>query len=99
MGTMSSRARERAKKRSTNRLPHIRGRKRERSFCRGLCSNGATIRHESKSCDCKVAARDSPFRTSAGHMAVNLVQNVKEVLKGFPARNIHGWLDSTVALH
>ena len=35
----------------------------------------------------------------AGHMAANLVQNVKEVLKGFPVRSVYGWLDSTVALH
>ena len=35
----------------------------------------------------------------ARHMAANLVQNVKEVLKGFPIRSVYGWLDSTVALH
>ena len=32
-------------------------------------------------------------------MAANLVQNMKEVLKGFPAKSVYGWLDSTVALH
>ena len=32
-------------------------------------------------------------------MAANLVQNMKEVLKGFPANSVYGWLDSTVALH
>ena len=75
-----------------NRLIHIRRRKRERSFSRGSCSSGVTIRHESRSCDNKVAAREdrthnSPFRTS-GHMAANLVQNVKEVLKGFPRKKL-----------
>ena len=35
----------------------------------------------------------------AGYMAENLVQNVKEVLKGFPVRSVNIWLDSTVALH
>ena len=34
----------------------------------------------------------------AGRMAANLVQNVKEVLKGFPVRSVYGWLGSTVAL-
>lgn len=29
----------------------------------------------------------------AGHMATNLGKNVKEVLKGFPERNVCGWLD------
>ena len=32
-------------------------------------------------------------------MAANLVQNMKKVLKGFPAKSVYGWLDSTVALH
>ena len=35
----------------------------------------------------------------SGHMATNLVYNVKEALEGFPARKVYGWLDSTVALH
>ena len=35
----------------------------------------------------------------AGHMAANVVDNVKRVLKGYPVRNIYGWLDSSVALH
>ena len=35
----------------------------------------------------------------AGHMAANLVNNVKDALKGFPVESVHCWLDSTVALH
>ena len=35
----------------------------------------------------------------SGHMATNLVHNVKEALQGFPVRNAYCWLDSTVALH
>ena len=35
----------------------------------------------------------------AAHMATNLVWNVQEALKGFPVTSVHGWLDSTVALH
>ena len=35
----------------------------------------------------------------SGHMATNLVDNVKEALTGFPVQNVYGWLDSTVALH
>ena len=32
-------------------------------------------------------------------MAKNLVSNVHEALEGFPVTSLHGWLDSTVALH
>ena len=35
----------------------------------------------------------------AGHMATNLLHNVKEALQGFPIANVHCWIDSTVALH
>ena len=35
----------------------------------------------------------------SGHMAANLVYNVKEALEGLPVRRVYGWLDSTVALH
>ena len=63
MGARTSRARERAKKCREacregfiNRLTHIGGRKQERSFSRGLHCGGATIRHELRSCDGKVAA-------------------------------------------
>jgi hypothetical protein len=35
----------------------------------------------------------------SGHMATNLVSNVKESLEGFPVNRVVGWLDSTVALH
>ena len=32
-------------------------------------------------------------------MAKNLVSNVHEALEGFQVTSLHGWLDSTVALH
>ena len=35
----------------------------------------------------------------AGHMAVNLVDNVRRALAGFPVVSVHCWLDSTVALY
>ena len=35
----------------------------------------------------------------AGHMAVNLVANVIDVLDGLPVTNTHCWLDSSVALY
>ena len=35
----------------------------------------------------------------SGHMATNLVYNVKQALEGFPVRKVYSWLDSTVALH
>lgn len=35
----------------------------------------------------------------SAHMAANLVENVKNALEGQPVRSVHGWLDSTVALH
>ena len=35
----------------------------------------------------------------AGHMATNLVDKLKEALKGFPIGSVYGWLDSSVALH
>ena len=35
----------------------------------------------------------------SGHMAADLVDNVKEALQGFPVEDIHCWLDSSVALH
>ena len=34
----------------------------------------------------------------SGHMAANLVDNVKKALDGFPVTEVTGWLDSTVAL-
>ena len=34
----------------------------------------------------------------SGHMAANLVDNVKKALDGFPVTGVTGWLDSTVAL-
>ena len=35
----------------------------------------------------------------SGHMAANLVHNVREALEGFPVIQVHCWLDSSVALH
>ena len=35
----------------------------------------------------------------AGHMATNLLTNVRNALEGLPVSNVYGWLDSTVALH
>ena len=35
----------------------------------------------------------------SGHMAANLVDNVKEALQGFPVESVYCWLDSSIALH
>lgn len=35
----------------------------------------------------------------SAHMAVKFAENVKNALEGQPVRSVHGWLDSTVALH
>ena len=35
----------------------------------------------------------------SAQMAANLAENVKNALEGQPVRSVHGWLDSTVALH
>ena len=35
----------------------------------------------------------------AGHMAVNLITNVREALDGLPISSMHCWLDSSVALY
>ena len=35
----------------------------------------------------------------SGHMAVNLIANVAKALEGFPVKQMHCWLDSSVALH
>ena len=35
----------------------------------------------------------------SAHMAVNLLDNVRSALKGFPVTSLMGWLDSSVALH
>ena len=35
----------------------------------------------------------------SGQMAANLIDNVKQALKGQPIKSCTGWLDSTVALH
>ena len=35
----------------------------------------------------------------SAHMTANPVENVKKALQDQPVRSVHGWLDSTVALH
>ena len=35
----------------------------------------------------------------SGHMAANLVDDVKEALQGFPVESVYFWLDSSLALH
>ena len=35
----------------------------------------------------------------SAHMAANLVENVRVALEGYPIKSVHGWSDSTVALH
>ena len=35
----------------------------------------------------------------AAHMTANLVDNVRTALEGYPITSVHGWSDSTVALH
>ena len=35
----------------------------------------------------------------AAHMAANLVENVRAAIEGYPVNSVHGWIDSTVALH
>ena len=35
----------------------------------------------------------------AGHMAANLIDNVKNALQSHPIMYAHAWLDSSVALH
>jgi hypothetical protein len=35
----------------------------------------------------------------AAHMAVNLAENVKEAMRGFPLNNITCWSDSSVVLY
>ena len=36
---------------------------------------------------------------TSGHMAVNLLSNVQDVLEGFPVSSLHCWLVSSVPLH
>ena len=35
----------------------------------------------------------------AGHVATNLLTNVRNTLEGLPISNVYSWLDSTFALH
>ena len=39
------------------------------------------------------------FELVAGHMAANLLTNVRDALIGFPVKSLYAWLDSSVALH
>jgi len=35
----------------------------------------------------------------AGHVATNLLNNLRNALAELPVSHLHSWLDSTVALH
>ena len=35
----------------------------------------------------------------SAHMVANMLDNTRNVLKGYPVTSCHGWLDSTVALY
>lgn len=78
------------------------------------CSNGvaacvyAVIRQASGTKQGLIAARSRLSKQGltiprlelvSGHMAVNLVDNVKDALGGLPVRSTHCWLDSSVALY
>ena len=78
------------------------------------CSNGvaacnyAVIRQASGTKQGLIAARSRLSKQEltiprlelvSGHMAVNLVDNVKDALDGLPVRSTHCWLDSSVALY
>ena len=39
------------------------------------------------------------FELVAGHMAANLLTNVRDALIGFPVKSLYAWLDSSVDLH
>jgi len=68
----------------------------------------AVVRQESGTTRCLVAAKARLAKGGlsiprlelvAGHMATNLLTNVRSTLEGLPVSNVYGWLDSTVALH
>ena len=78
------------------------------------CANGvaacvyAVIRQASGTLQGLIAARSRLSKQGltiprlelvAGHMAVNLVDNVRDALDGRPVRSTHCWLDSSVALY
>ena len=78
------------------------------------CANGvaacvyAVIRQASRTNQGLIAARSRLSKQGltiprlalvSGHMAVNLVDNVRDALDGLPVRSTHCWLDSSVALY
>lgn len=78
------------------------------------CANGvaacvyAVIRQASRTSQGLIAARSRLSKQGltiprlelvAGHMAVNLVDNVRDALDGLPVRSTQCWLDSSVALY
>jgi len=52
-----------------------------------------------KSCLAKKGLTIPRLEIVSGHMASNLVANVKDALQDQPTRSVYGWLDSTVTLH
>lgn len=52
-----------------------------------------------KSCLAKKGLTTPRLELVCAHMEANLAENVKNALQGKPVRSLHGWLDSTVALH
>ena len=53
----------------------------------------------SKSCISKKSLTTPRLELVSAHMASNLIQNVKSVLKRFNVRSVTWWTDSTVILH
>ena len=53
----------------------------------------------SKSCISKKSLTTPRLELVLAHMASNLIQNVKSVLKRFNVRSVTWWTDSTVILH
>ena len=100
---MRQKCREACREDFINQLTHIH--KRERSCSCGLCSGGATIRHEcARPCDGIVAAHeertyDALIRTSGSTYGCKPSTKCETSPAGFPTRSVCGWLDSTVALH
>ena len=79
-----------------------------------MCANGvaacvyAVIRQVSGTNQGLIAARSGLSKQGltipqlelvSGHIAVNLVDNVRDALDGLPVRSTHCWLDSSVALY
>ena len=52
-----------------------------------------------KPCLAKQGLTIPRLKLVAGHMAINLVDNVHHMLTGFAVASVHCWLDSIVVLH